>query len=68
VILAIAMQVPFGNSLTSMANAIIVNGPIRSELKMNSGGNAMGPHNEANSVIGRTYTLMSKTVGICTTV
>jgi hypothetical protein len=63
VILAIATQVPFGNSLTSMANAIIVNGPIRNELKMNSGGNAMGPHNEANSVIGRTFTLMSKTVG-----
>ena len=63
VILAIATQVPFGNSLTSMANAIIVNGPIRKELKMNSGGNAMGPHNEANSVIGRSFTLMSKTVG-----
>jgi hypothetical protein len=63
VILAIATQVPFGNSLTSMANAIIVNGPIRKELRMNSGGNAMGPHNEANSVIGRTFTLMSKTVG-----
>jgi hypothetical protein len=63
VILAIATQVPFGNSLTSMANAIIVNGPIRNELKMNSGGNAMGPHNEANSVIGRSFTLMSKTIG-----
>jgi hypothetical protein len=63
VILAIATQVPFGNSLTSMANAIIVNGPIRNEIKMNSAGNAMGPHNEANSVIGRTFTLMSKTVG-----
>jgi len=63
VILAIATQVPFGNSLTSMANAIIVNGPIRNELKMNSGGNAMGPHNEANSVIGKSFTLMSKTIG-----
>jgi hypothetical protein len=62
-ILAVATQVPFGNSTTSMANAIIVNGPIRHELKMNSGGNAMGPHNEANSVIGRTLTLMSKSVG-----
>jgi hypothetical protein len=62
-ILAVATQVPFGNSTTSMANAIIVNGPIRNELNMNSGGDAMGPYNEANSVIGRTLTLMSKTIG-----
>jgi len=62
-ILALATTVPFGNSTTSMANMIVVNGPIRRELKMNSGGNALGPHNEANAVIGRTLTLMSKTAG-----
>lgn len=62
-ILAVATQVPFGNSTTSMANMIVVNGPIREELGMNSGGNAMGPHNEVNSIVGRTYTLMSKTAG-----
>jgi hypothetical protein len=62
-ILAIATQAPFGNSTTSMANMIIVSGPIRKQLGLNSGTNAMGPYNEANSVIGRTFTLMSKTAG-----
>jgi hypothetical protein len=62
-ILALATNVPFGNSTTSMANMIVVNGPIRNELAMNSGGNALGPYNEANAVIGRTFTLMSKTAG-----
>jgi hypothetical protein len=63
VILALANFVPFGNSTSSMANMILVNGPIRDEIGMNYGTNVMGPHNEANSVIGRTYTLMSKTIG-----
>jgi hypothetical protein len=62
-ILAVATRVPFGNSTSSMANMIVVNGPIRKELGMNSGTNAMGPHNEANAVIGRVFTLLSKTVG-----
>jgi hypothetical protein len=63
VILALANFVPFGNSTSSMANMIVVNGPIRDEIKMNYGTNVMGPHNEANAVIGRAYTLMSKTIG-----
>ena len=62
-LLAIATQAPFGNSTSSMANTVIVNGPIRTELKMNSGTNAMGPYNEANAVIGRFFTLISKTAG-----
>jgi hypothetical protein len=62
-ILALATRVPFGNSTTSMANMIVVNGPVSRELGMNAGGNALGPHNDANAVIGRTLTLMSKTVG-----
>jgi hypothetical protein len=62
-ILALATEVPFGNSTTSMANMILVNGPIRNELKMNYRGNAMGPHNEVNATVGRTFTLLSKTVG-----
>ncbi len=62
-ILAVANGVPMGNSTTSMANMIVVNGPIRNELKMNYGGNAMGPHNEVNATVGRAYTLMSKTAG-----
>ena len=63
VILALATNVPFGNSTTQMANMIVVNGPIRNEIGMNSGGHALGPYNEANAVIGRTLTLMSKTAG-----
>ena len=62
-ILAVATRVPFGNSTSSMANMILVNGPIRKELGMNYGTNVMGPHNEVNSVIGRVFTLLSKTVG-----
>ncbi len=62
-ILAVSTAVPFGNSTSSMANMILVNGPVRNELKMNYGLNVMGPHNEVNSVVGRAYTLLSKTAG-----
>jgi hypothetical protein len=62
-ILSLSTQIPFGNSTTSMANMIVANGPVRNQLKMNYGGNAMGPHNEANAVIGRTFTILSKTAG-----
>jgi hypothetical protein len=62
-ILATSMAVPFGNSTSSMANMILVNGPIRNEIGMNSTGNVMGPHNEVNAVVGRSLTLLSKTVG-----
>jgi len=62
-ILALATFVPFGNSTSSMANMILVNGPVRNELHMNYGQNVMGPHNEVNSVVGRVYTLLSKTSG-----
>ena len=63
VILAVATMAPFGNSTTSMANMIIVNGPIRKEIGMNSGTGAMGPHNMANATIGRAFTLLSKSAG-----
>ena len=63
VILALANHIPFGNSTSSMANMILVNGPIRDEIGMNYGHNVMGPHALANSVIGRSYTIMSKTIG-----
>lgn len=63
VILAIATQAPFGNSTTSMANMTVVNGPACKRLAMNCGTNAMGPYNEANAVIGRAFTLVSKTAG-----
>jgi len=64
VILAVLTQAPsFGNSTSSMANMIVVNGPIRKQLAMNSGTDAMGPFNEANSVIGRSFTLAGKIMG-----
>jgi hypothetical protein len=62
-ILAAASTGSFANSTTSMANMLIVNGAIRREIGMNSGTGAMGPNNEPNAVIGRAYTLLSKTVG-----
>ncbi len=63
-ILALGTQVGnFGNSTSSMANIILVNGPIRDEIGMNYKGNAMGPHNEVNSVVGRVFTIMAKTAG-----
>jgi hypothetical protein len=53
----------FGNSTSSMANMIVVNGPIRKQLGVNSGTDAMGPFSEANSIIGRTFTLAGKIMG-----
>ena len=46
-------------STTSFARMMVVNGPIRNEIKMNSGIGALGPFNYANSVLGRAWTLMS---------
>ena len=62
-ILAVATMAPFGNSTTSMANMIIVNGPVRKEIEMNSGIGAMGPYNRANATLGRTFTLLSRSAG-----
>ena len=62
-LLAVATRAPFGNSTSSMANTIIVNGPIRKEIGMNAGTNAMGPYNDANSVVGRFFMLISRTAG-----
>src|SRR5687768_8327297 len=48
-------------STTSSAAAMaVVNGPIRHELKMNSGIGAMGPYNHANATIGRAWGLLSQ--------
>ena len=61
VILAIASmrQSSFAPSTTAFGNMILVNGPVRKELNMNSGIAAFAPINQANSVIGRAWTLMS---------
>lgn len=63
VILAMSTMAPYGNSTTSMTNMIVVNGPVRKEIGMNCGTGAMSPHNRANSTIGRTFTIISKTAG-----
>jgi hypothetical protein len=63
-ILAVTSQAnSFGNSTSSMANMIVVNGPIRKQLGMNSGIAVMSPFAEANTVIGRTFTLAGKILG-----
>jgi hypothetical protein len=51
------------SSTTSFARMVLVNGPIRDEIKMNSGIGAMGPFNQANATIGRAWTLISKNLG-----
>ncbi len=51
------------SSTTSFASMMVVNGPIRNEIGMNSGLGALSPINYANSVIGRAWTLMSINFG-----
>jgi hypothetical protein len=48
------------SSTSSMANVVVVNGPIRNEIGMNSGLGALGPYNQANATIGRAYGLLSQ--------
>ena len=45
VILALASQVPYMDSTTSNASMVLVNGPIRKQIGMNSGIGALGPNN-----------------------
>lgn len=61
VILAIAStrQPALIGSTTAFGAMLLVNGPIRNEIGMNSGIGAFSPINQANSVIGRAWTLMS---------
>jgi hypothetical protein len=62
VILALASQVPYSDSTTSNASIVLVNGPIRKQIGMNSGIGALGPNAEANSVIGRAMVLIHKII------
>ena len=48
------------SSMSSMGNMVVVNGPIRHEIGMNSGIGAMGPYNYANAVLGRAFGIMSQ--------
>jgi hypothetical protein len=61
VLLAVASicQPAIQPSTLPFTSALLVNGPIRNEIGMNSGMGALGPYNQANAVIGRTWTLMS---------
>jgi hypothetical protein len=65
VILAIASTgvTSLFSSATSMSRMIVANGPIRKEINMNSGLCTLGPFNQANAVLGRTWTFMSKNLG-----
>ncbi len=65
VILAIASTgvTSLFSSATSMCRMIVASGPIRNEIKMNYGLSALGPFNQANAVIGRAWTLISKNLG-----
>jgi hypothetical protein len=49
-----------GSTTSSMAAMVVVNGPIRHEINMNSGTGAMAPYNHANATIGRAYGLLSQ--------
>jgi len=62
VILALAAsQVTARGSTSSSSSAmVVVNGPIRKEIGMNSGTGAMGPYNHANATVGRAYGLLSQ--------
>ena len=46
-------------STTPFASMLLVNGPIRNEIEMNSGIGAFSPRRLANSVIGRAWTLLT---------
>jgi hypothetical protein len=61
VILAVAAtkQSALTPSTTPFGSMLLVNGPIRTEISMNSGLAAFSPVNLANAVIGRAWTLMS---------
>lgn len=65
VILALAAsQVTALHSSTSgFAAMVVVNGPIRHEIGMNSGLGALGPFNQANAAIGRAWSLLSRNLG-----
>jgi len=65
VILALAAsQVTALHSSTSgFATMVVVNGPIRHEIRMNSGLGALGPFNHANAAIARAYHLLSRNLG-----
>jgi hypothetical protein len=65
VILALAssQMTALHSSTSGFASMVVVNGPIRHEIRMNSGVGALGPFNQANAAIGRAYSLLSRNLG-----
>jgi len=65
VILAIASTgvTSLFSSATSIGRMVVANGPICREINMNCGLSALGPFNQANAVIGRAWTFISKNLG-----
>ena len=51
------------SSTSGFASMVVVNGPIRHEIRMNGGLGALGPFNRANAAIGRAYALLSRNLG-----
>ena len=51
------------SSTSSFARMVVVNGPVRDAIGMNTSIGALGPFNHANSTIGRAWTLISKNLG-----
>ena len=51
------------SSTSGFANMVVVNGPIRHQIRMNSGLGALGPFNHANAAIGRAYAMLSRNLG-----
>ena len=59
VLLALVERHRAQSSMSSMGNMVVVNGPIRHEIGMNSGVGALA-YNYANSAIGRAFGLLSQ--------
>jgi hypothetical protein len=51
------------SSTSSFARMAMINGPVAEEIGMNPGIGALGPFNQANTTIGRAWTLVSKNLG-----
>jgi hypothetical protein len=49
----------------SFAEMLVINGPVRKEIGLNCGLGAMGPFSQANSTIGRAWSLLSLNAGNC---
>jgi hypothetical protein len=51
------------SSTGSFTSTMVVNGPVRREIKMNAGIGALGPFNQANASLGRAGSLLSISAG-----